>query len=183
MAKGSYSDDDKKRALAALIANGGNLLRTANETGYPRKTIAYWARDLDYRGDPPPQDADDLPAGAQSATRALANEANDAQIATLAHLQRAAAARAIEALPRANAAEAMRAYEIAERAERAATAASGRRVQLPRFTYKTPDGRPLPSDAEPLPEGAYTHPNALAELSKILGETTSHAETVGPPPN
>ncbi|HYD00890.1 MAG TPA: hypothetical protein VEB22_06650 [Phycisphaerales bacterium] len=40
--KRQYSDSDKATALAALDANGGNVRRTARETGIPEKTIADW---------------------------------------------------------------------------------------------------------------------------------------------
>lgn len=40
-----YSDDDRASALAVLASNGGNISRTARETGVPRTTIIKWARD------------------------------------------------------------------------------------------------------------------------------------------
>jgi hypothetical protein len=40
----NYSDEDRANALAALDANGGNLMRTARQLGTPRKTLAEWAR-------------------------------------------------------------------------------------------------------------------------------------------
>ena len=37
-----YSDDDRASALAALDANGGNMLRTSKELGVPRATLQEW---------------------------------------------------------------------------------------------------------------------------------------------
>ncbi|GAC1485956.1 MAG: hypothetical protein NVS1B1_00750 [Candidatus Limnocylindrales bacterium] len=62
----------------------------------------------------------------------------------------------------------MRTFEVAQSAERAALAASGRHVQPQRFAYATPDGRPLPSDAKLLPEGAYMYSGALREPAASL---------------
>jgi transposase-like protein len=42
-----YSDDQRAAVLAALDANGGNLTRTARETGVPRQTIQTWAGQRD----------------------------------------------------------------------------------------------------------------------------------------
>lgn len=39
----AYSDEQRATALAALDANGGNLLRTAKETRIPRQTLQDWA--------------------------------------------------------------------------------------------------------------------------------------------
>lgn len=38
----SYSDNDKATVLASLDANGGNLKRTARETGIPVSTVRSW---------------------------------------------------------------------------------------------------------------------------------------------
>lgn len=38
-----YSDAEKAGVLAALDANGGNVSKTARDTGVPRKTLAEWA--------------------------------------------------------------------------------------------------------------------------------------------
>jgi transposase-like protein len=46
-----YSDEDKAAVLAALAANGGNLLRTAKETGVSRNTIRHWVQEA-----PPPDE-------------------------------------------------------------------------------------------------------------------------------
>lgn len=43
MARRTYSDRQRAEALAALDANGGNLYRTAEETGVPRGTLRRWA--------------------------------------------------------------------------------------------------------------------------------------------
>ncbi len=43
MAKRRYSDQEKAEALAALDANGGNLLKTSEQIGIPRQTIQEWA--------------------------------------------------------------------------------------------------------------------------------------------
>lgn len=43
MSKRSYSDKDKATALAALDANGGNLLRTSKALSIPLQTLANWA--------------------------------------------------------------------------------------------------------------------------------------------
>lgn len=40
-----YSDEEKGTALALYDANGGNLLRTAEELGIPRKTLEGWVKD------------------------------------------------------------------------------------------------------------------------------------------
>ncbi len=37
-----YSDNDKATALAALDANGGNVLKTATQLRIPRKTLEEW---------------------------------------------------------------------------------------------------------------------------------------------
>jgi transposase-like protein len=42
-----YSDEQRAAVLAALDANGGNLTRTARETGVPRQTIQTWAGQRD----------------------------------------------------------------------------------------------------------------------------------------
>lgn len=46
-----YSDEEQASALAALAANGGNLYRTAEETGIPRNTLRSW---MDGTVKPPP---------------------------------------------------------------------------------------------------------------------------------
>ena len=38
----SYSPEYKAEALAKIKANGGNVLRTANELGIPRQTLESW---------------------------------------------------------------------------------------------------------------------------------------------
>src|SRR5690554_3963581 len=43
MAKRRYTDADRETALAALAANGGNVSRTAEQLGIPRKTLQNWA--------------------------------------------------------------------------------------------------------------------------------------------
>ena len=43
MARRSYSDEQRAEAMAALDANGGNVKRTARETGIPGTTIKGWA--------------------------------------------------------------------------------------------------------------------------------------------
>jgi transposase-like protein len=43
MPRRQYSDEEKGTALAALDANGGNVERTAQQIGIPRKTLAGWA--------------------------------------------------------------------------------------------------------------------------------------------
>jgi len=40
--KRQYSDTDRGAALAALDANGGNVNKTARETGVPRVTLIEW---------------------------------------------------------------------------------------------------------------------------------------------
>lgn len=42
MAKRSYSDREKAEALAILDSNGGNVAKTARETGVPATTITDW---------------------------------------------------------------------------------------------------------------------------------------------
>lgn len=42
MARRQWSDRDRAEALAALDANGGNVSRTAQALGVPRKTLAEW---------------------------------------------------------------------------------------------------------------------------------------------
>ncbi len=44
MGKRQYSDQDKATILAARDANGGNVSRSARETGVPRKTLEDWAK-------------------------------------------------------------------------------------------------------------------------------------------
>jgi len=36
------SDDDRAKALAALVANGGNVEKTAREVGIPASTLRVW---------------------------------------------------------------------------------------------------------------------------------------------
>jgi hypothetical protein len=43
MAKRKYTDEQKATYLAILDGHGGNLARTARETGVPRKTLADWS--------------------------------------------------------------------------------------------------------------------------------------------
>lgn len=38
----NYSDSRKANALAALVANDGNLSRTSSELGIPRTTLRHW---------------------------------------------------------------------------------------------------------------------------------------------
>lgn len=45
MARRHYSDRERAEALAKLEANGGNLTRTARETGISRKALREWQRD------------------------------------------------------------------------------------------------------------------------------------------
>lgn len=52
MARRHYSDNDRAAALAVLAANGGNLSRTARETGVPRATLQLWMAEPD-RAAPP----------------------------------------------------------------------------------------------------------------------------------
>ena len=42
-----YRDDEKAAALAALAANGGNVLRTAKLLGIPTQTITNWSKDAE----------------------------------------------------------------------------------------------------------------------------------------
>lgn len=44
MGNAKYSDVDKATALAVLDANGGNVKKTATDTGIPRNTLAEWAK-------------------------------------------------------------------------------------------------------------------------------------------
>lgn len=44
MSKRSYTPEERAACLAALAANGGNLAKTAQQCGVPRKTLAEWAR-------------------------------------------------------------------------------------------------------------------------------------------
>ena len=46
-----YSDEDKAAVLAVYASNGGNLLRTAKETGVSRNTIRHWLEEA-----PPPDE-------------------------------------------------------------------------------------------------------------------------------
>lgn len=39
-----YSDAERAEVLAALVANGNNVQRTAGSTGVPAATITYWAK-------------------------------------------------------------------------------------------------------------------------------------------
>ena len=41
-----YSAEEKQQALAALIANGHNKLRTSQQTGIPRTTLLTWEMEL-----------------------------------------------------------------------------------------------------------------------------------------
>ena len=43
----SYSRERKAEVLALVKANGGNVLRTADETGIPEPTICYWMRNAE----------------------------------------------------------------------------------------------------------------------------------------
>lgn len=45
-----YTDSDRAAVLAALQANGGNVAKTARETGVPRVTLIGWAKDSDRQG-------------------------------------------------------------------------------------------------------------------------------------
>lgn len=40
----AYTDEQKAEALAVLKANAGNITRTAQHTGIPRKTLAEWSK-------------------------------------------------------------------------------------------------------------------------------------------
>lgn len=44
MGNAKYSDVDKATALAVLDANGGNVKKTATDTGIPRTTIERWTK-------------------------------------------------------------------------------------------------------------------------------------------
>lgn len=43
MARRDWTDEERGAALAVLAANGGNALRTAQQTGVPRQTLQRWA--------------------------------------------------------------------------------------------------------------------------------------------
>jgi transposase-like protein len=49
MARRQYTDQDRAEALAALAANGGNVKRTAQAIGIPRKTLESWSREIQDR--------------------------------------------------------------------------------------------------------------------------------------
>ena len=107
-----------------------------------------------------------LPAVSSTPMIVTSGEALAQRMAALNDLERAALLQAKAALPKANAAVAMRTVEIAQNVMRAATAASNWKPELPHVTYRTPSGKPLPSDAEPFPPGAYVHPDAFRELAR-----------------
>jgi transposase-like protein len=44
MGKRRYSDDERAACLAALAANGGDVAKTARETGVPDPTLRCWAK-------------------------------------------------------------------------------------------------------------------------------------------
>lgn len=48
--KREYTTAEKAHALEVLAQTGGNLLKASRLTGYPRKSIAYWANQTGVRG-------------------------------------------------------------------------------------------------------------------------------------
>jgi transposase-like protein len=76
--RGRYSDEDKAAVLAAYHANGGNLLRTAKETGVSRNTIRHWLEEA-----PPPDEV------LQAATDAFVATAQAIRTTALDKLQAA----------------------------------------------------------------------------------------------
>jgi transposase-like protein len=40
----TYTDEDRAATLAALVANGGNVAKTARECGVKRQTLQHWIR-------------------------------------------------------------------------------------------------------------------------------------------
>jgi hypothetical protein len=44
MARRLYDEADKSRCLAVLDANGGNVKKTARDTGFPRSTVREWSQ-------------------------------------------------------------------------------------------------------------------------------------------
>jgi transposase-like protein len=57
VARRRYSDEDRANALAALAANDGNITRTAEQLGIPRKTLESWST-----GDRHPETGESVPA-------------------------------------------------------------------------------------------------------------------------
>jgi transposase-like protein len=53
--RSAYTDADRARVYAVLLANDGNVKRTARETGYPENTVRRWKTQFTEDG-PPPQD-------------------------------------------------------------------------------------------------------------------------------
>jgi transposase-like protein len=47
-----YSDEDRARAYVVYTANGGNVKRSARDTGLPEGTLRGWMRDWDENGPP-----------------------------------------------------------------------------------------------------------------------------------
>lgn len=53
--KSPYSDADKSTVYTALLANEGNVKRTARDTGMPESTVRKWKKD--FETSPPPTEA------------------------------------------------------------------------------------------------------------------------------
>lgn len=51
MTRRQYSDNDKAAALAALDTNDGNVYKTAQQLGIPRKTLESWANNAGVNDD------------------------------------------------------------------------------------------------------------------------------------
>jgi transposase-like protein len=51
----TYSEQDKARAYVVLTANGGNIKRTARDTGLPESTVRNWSRE--FETNPPAKEA------------------------------------------------------------------------------------------------------------------------------
>ena len=52
--RSTYTQEDKARILAVLAANGGNIKRTARETGVPVNTVRRWKTQNAQGAGPPP---------------------------------------------------------------------------------------------------------------------------------
>ena len=52
MARATYDDADKARVIAHLLANNGNVKRSARETGVPISTVRDWKTEMEKEGIP-----------------------------------------------------------------------------------------------------------------------------------
>ena len=98
MGKRTYTDADREQVRAALALNGGDVRKTARQTGIPRTTVITW------RDKPKPEGIDALPpAVVEAAVEQIRQDKRGEIIALAWDLAADALRQSLVALPRASA--------------------------------------------------------------------------------